>query len=85
MSSPRWSGPQLGDPPLRDIITTRTGRLTVALTRFAPRRLVERTILRTVGTAIRGRNFDGAPEPLRNFALRVAQSGRAGAVIPQYR
>ena len=66
----------LGDPPPRDIVTTRTGRATVALTRFAPRGFVERTILRTVGKAIRGRSFDGAPEPLRNFAVRVAQPGR---------
>jgi NAD(P)-dependent dehydrogenase (short-subunit alcohol dehydrogenase family) len=65
----------LTQPPPRDIITTRTGRFTVALTRLAPRGLVERTILRTVAKTIRGRSFDRAPEPLRTFAERVAHPG----------
>ena len=43
---------------------------TVALTRFAPRGFVERTILRTVGKAIRGRSFDGAPS---RYAIRHAR------------
>jgi NAD(P)-dependent dehydrogenase (short-subunit alcohol dehydrogenase family) len=66
----------LDDPPARDIVTTRTGRFTVALSRFAPRGFVDRTILRQVGKAMRGRSFDDASEPLRAFARRVAEPRR---------
>jgi NAD(P)-dependent dehydrogenase (short-subunit alcohol dehydrogenase family) len=66
----------LEDPPPRDIITTRTGRATVALSRFAPRRFVDHVILRQIRKGMQGRNFDGAAEPVITFARRLASDQR---------
>ena len=67
----------LDDPPVRDIVTTRTGRLTVALTRYAPGRFVDRVILRQARKDLAGRSFDDPSSPLADFARRV--TGRRGA------
>ncbi len=64
----------LGEPAARDIVTTRTGSLTVALSRFAPGRVVDRIILRTFRKALNGRNVDGAAPPVIDFATRLARS-----------
>jgi NAD(P)-dependent dehydrogenase (short-subunit alcohol dehydrogenase family) len=61
----------LEDPPARDIITTRTGKFTVALTRYLPGRLVDRVILRGLRKEMKGRSFDGAGPALADFADRV--------------
>jgi NAD(P)-dependent dehydrogenase (short-subunit alcohol dehydrogenase family) len=61
----------LDEPPARDIVTTRTGKLTVALSRFAPRRLVDRIILGTFRKGLKGRSFDGAATPVSDFAKRL--------------
>lgn len=61
----------LDDPPARDIVTTRTGKLTVALTRYLPGRLVDRVILRQVRKDLQSRSFDGAPGSLADFAERI--------------
>jgi NAD(P)-dependent dehydrogenase (short-subunit alcohol dehydrogenase family) len=64
----------LDDPPARDIVTTRTGKLTVALSRFAPRRFVDRIILSTFRKGLKDRRFDGPASPVSDFAERL--SGR---------
>jgi NAD(P)-dependent dehydrogenase (short-subunit alcohol dehydrogenase family) len=61
----------LEDPPARDIVTTRTGKLTVALSRFAPRRFVDHVILRQLRKSMQGRSFEDASRPLAEFAERV--------------
>jgi NAD(P)-dependent dehydrogenase (short-subunit alcohol dehydrogenase family) len=61
----------LDDPPARDLVTTRTGKLTVALSRFVPRPLVDRIILSSVRRGLRGRSFDGAATPVSDFAARL--------------
>jgi NAD(P)-dependent dehydrogenase (short-subunit alcohol dehydrogenase family) len=61
----------LDDPPARDIITTRTGKLTVAFTRFAPGPIVDRLLLRQVRKGLKGRSFADAPGPLADFANRL--------------
>lgn len=61
----------LGEPALRDLITTRTGKVTVALSRFAPRGFVDRVILRTFRKGLKGRDFDGAAAPVSEFAKRL--------------
>jgi NAD(P)-dependent dehydrogenase (short-subunit alcohol dehydrogenase family) len=61
----------LEDPAPRDIVSTRTGKVTVALSRFAPRRFVDWVILRTLRQNMRGRSFDGASEPVIDFARRL--------------
>jgi len=61
----------LADPAPRDIVTTRTGMFTVALSRFAPRRFVDHVILRTLRKNARGRSFDGAAPPVVDFARRL--------------
>jgi NAD(P)-dependent dehydrogenase (short-subunit alcohol dehydrogenase family) len=62
----------LDDPPARDIVTTRTGQLTVALSRFAPRRFVEHVILSQLRKALKGRSFEDAAGPVADFARRLA-------------
>jgi NAD(P)-dependent dehydrogenase (short-subunit alcohol dehydrogenase family) len=61
----------LDDPPTRDIVTTRTGKFTVALTRYLPGRLVDRVILRQLRKEMRGHSFEGAGPALAEFAERV--------------
>jgi NAD(P)-dependent dehydrogenase (short-subunit alcohol dehydrogenase family) len=67
----------LHEPAPRDIVTTRTGKVTVALSRFAPRWFVDRVILRTLRTNLRGRSFDGAAPPVIDFARRLTSENRA--------
>ena len=62
----------LDDPPVRDIVTTRSGKLTTALSRFAPRRFVDRIILNTFRKNMKGRSFDQAAPPLADFAERIS-------------
>jgi NAD(P)-dependent dehydrogenase (short-subunit alcohol dehydrogenase family) len=61
----------LDDSPARDIITTRTGKFTVALTRYAPGRLVDAIILRQLRKGLKGRRVDGASGPVADFAKRL--------------
>lgn len=61
----------IDNPPARDIVTTRTGRFTVALSRFAPRPLVDRIILSTFRKGLKGRSFDGAAPAVAEFAQRL--------------
>ncbi len=62
----------LAKSPARDIITTRSGRLTTAFTRHAPGRLVDRVILAQIRKNIRHkRRLDEAKGPLGDFARRV--------------
>ena len=61
----------LEDPPRRDIVTTRTGKVTTALSRFAPRRLVDKIILRQFRKNMAGKNFDHAAPPVGEFARRL--------------
>ncbi len=64
------------DPPPRDIITTRTGKLTVALTRYLPGRLVDRLVLRAARKGLKRQSLDGVSGPLADFAARMAGPGR---------
>ncbi len=67
----------LDDPPVRDITTTRTGQLTNALSRFAPRRVVDRILLGQMRKNLKGRTFDDPSHPVAEFAQRVTGgSGR---------
>jgi len=67
----------LDDPPVRDITTTRTGQLTNAFSRFAPRRIVDRVLLGQMRKNLRGRTFDDPSHPVAQFAHRVT-AGRSG-------
>jgi NAD(P)-dependent dehydrogenase (short-subunit alcohol dehydrogenase family) len=62
----------LDESPARDIITTRTGKFTVALTRYLPGRLVDHLILRQVRSGLGKKRFDGASGPLAEFASRMS-------------
>jgi NAD(P)-dependent dehydrogenase (short-subunit alcohol dehydrogenase family) len=59
------------DPPARDIITTRTGKFTVALTRYLPGRLVDRLVLRAARKGLERQSLEGASGPLADFAERL--------------
>ncbi len=73
----------LDDPPARDIITTRTGKLTVALTRYLPGRLVDRVILRGVRKEMQGASFEGTGPALADFADRITGGGRSPSTGPE--
>lgn len=60
------------DPPARDIITTRTGKLTVALTRHLPGRLVDRLILAAARKGLRRHIPENAAGPVADFARRLS-------------
>jgi NAD(P)-dependent dehydrogenase (short-subunit alcohol dehydrogenase family) len=62
----------LDESPGRDIITTRTGKFTVALTRYLPGRLVDHLILRQVRSGLGRKRFDDASGPLAEFASRIS-------------
>lgn len=64
----------LEDPPARDIITTRTGKLTVALTRHLPGALVDRLILRAARKGLRRHRLQDASGPVAEFAHRLTGS-----------
>jgi NAD(P)-dependent dehydrogenase (short-subunit alcohol dehydrogenase family) len=66
----------LGDPPVRDITTTRTGQLTNALSRFAPRRVVDRILISQMRKNLQGRSFDDPTTPLAQFAKRLTEGHR---------
>ena len=66
----------LEDTPPRDIVTTRTGKFTVALTRYLPGRLVDRVILRQLRKDMEGHSFQGAGPGLAEFAERVTGNRR---------
>jgi NAD(P)-dependent dehydrogenase (short-subunit alcohol dehydrogenase family) len=66
----------LGDPPVRDITTTRTGQLTNALSRFAPRRVVDRILISQMRKNLKGRSFDDPTTPLAQFAKRLTEGHR---------
>jgi NAD(P)-dependent dehydrogenase (short-subunit alcohol dehydrogenase family) len=61
----------LDDPPARDITPTRTGQLTNALSRFAPRRFVDRVILAQMRKALKDRTFEDPTHPVAEFAARL--------------
>ncbi len=60
-----------GEPPVRDIVTTRTGQFTVALSRFAPRRFVDFVILRQYRKVIKEGRLTNPSKPLADFAERI--------------
>ena len=66
----------LDDPAVRDITTTRTGQLTNALSRFAPRRVVDRILLTQMRKSLKGRTFDDPSTPLAEFAKRLMVGSR---------
>jgi NAD(P)-dependent dehydrogenase (short-subunit alcohol dehydrogenase family) len=66
----------LDNPPRRDITTTRTGQFTNALSRFAPRRVVDRVILTQMRKSLRGRTFDDPSSPVAQFTKRLTGGGR---------
>lgn len=66
----------LDDPPARDITTTRTGRLNNGVTRFAPRRVVDRILISQMRKNLKGRTFEDPTTPLAAFARRLAEGGR---------
>ena len=61
----------LEDPPRRDIVTTRSGKVTTALSRHAPRRFIDWIVLRGFAKNMKGKNFDHAAPPVRDFASRL--------------
>lgn len=63
----------LDDRPARDITTTRSGQFANSLSRFLPRRLVDRVILGQFRKKLKGRSFDHAAPPVGDFAARLAQ------------
>ena len=65
----------VGDPPLRDITTTRSGKVANTLSRFLPRRLVDRIVLTQFGKTLKGRSLEGAAPPLAAFASRLERGG----------
>jgi NAD(P)-dependent dehydrogenase (short-subunit alcohol dehydrogenase family) len=64
--------------PARDIVTTRTGRFTVALSRHAPRRLVDHLILRQVRKGLAAHPVTTTSSSLTDFADRVTRRQRTG-------
>jgi NAD(P)-dependent dehydrogenase (short-subunit alcohol dehydrogenase family) len=66
----------LEDRSTRDIVTTRTGKFTVALSRFAPRRFVDHVILRQIRSGLKEQSFDGVSGPVAEFAERVNSGAR---------
>jgi NAD(P)-dependent dehydrogenase (short-subunit alcohol dehydrogenase family) len=75
----------LGNPPRRDITTTRTGQLTNVLSRFAPRRFVDRVILTTMRKNLAGRSFNDPSSPVAQFASRLTVEANARSPRPDGR
>jgi len=61
----------LTDSPPRDIITTRMGKFTGALTCYLPGGLIDRVILRQLRKDMKGHSFAGAGPGLAEFAERI--------------
>jgi NAD(P)-dependent dehydrogenase (short-subunit alcohol dehydrogenase family) len=66
----------LGDPPVRDLSTTRTGQILNSISRHAPRGMVDRVLLSGMRKQLKGRSFDDPSSPLADFAGRVAGGRR---------
>lgn len=64
------------DSPPRDITTTRTGQVTNALSRFAPRSVVEWIILRQMRRIAQRGSFANAAPPVVQFAGRLSAKRR---------
>ncbi len=67
----------LAEKPPRDIVTTRTGSLTTALSRHAPGRLVDRIVLSQVRKGLAGQKLGKATGPLGDFVERMTRGSRA--------
>jgi hypothetical protein len=67
----------LDDPPRRDITTTHTRQFTNALSRFAPRRFVDRVILTTMRKSLKGRAFKDPSTPVGPSSRRGSSSAAA--------
>ncbi len=63
----------LDEPAARDIITTRTGKFTVALTRHLPGRLVDFIVLNAARKGLKKQTLDHAQAPLLEFAERLSR------------
>ena len=61
----------LDERAARDIVTTRTGKFTVALTRYLPGRLVDHVILRQIRKGMRRQDAHALPGPVGDFASRI--------------
>ena len=61
----------------RDIVTTRTGSLTTALSRYAPGRVVDRIVLSQVRKGLAGQSLGKATGPLGDFVERMTRGSRA--------
>lgn len=61
----------LDDRPIRDVTTTRTGQVTNAVSRYAPRRLLDRILLRQFRKQLAGRDVGTAATPVVEFAERI--------------
>ncbi len=61
----------LEEPAARDIVTTRTGKFTVALTRYLPGRLVDHVILRQIRKGMNSQGAQAVPGPVGEFASRI--------------
>lgn len=68
----------LAAKPPRDIVTTRTGRFTTALSRHAPGRLVDRIVLSQVRKGLAGQSLGKATGPLGDFAARMGAGTQMG-------
>ena len=66
----------LDDSPARDITTTRTGQFTNALSRFLPRRMVDRILIGQSRKGMEGRKFDDPSHPVAQFAQRLKTGER---------
>ncbi len=67
----------VGNPPLRDITTTKTGLALNSISRFAPRRVVDRIILTSMRRGLRTHALpDHAAPPLADFAKRLSTGAR---------
>lgn len=67
----------LGKRPAQNITTTTSGRITNALCRLAPHRLVDGIILSRMRKKFAGRVFDDAAHPVAQFAARLLAHPRA--------
>ncbi len=67
----------IGNPPLRDITTTKTGLALNSISRFAPRRVVDKIILASMRRGMKSHTLpDTAAPPLTDFARRLTTGGR---------
>ena len=63
----------VGNPPLRDITTTKTGLALNSISRFAPRRVVDKVILSSIRKGLKKQRLPETANPaLTEFAARLA-------------